>query len=460
MKIIVCGAGQVGTGIARQLASEDNDVTVIDSSPEAIQKINENLDVQTFIGVPSHPTMLEASGARDADMIIAVTTSDETNMIVCQVAHSLFNMHTKIARIRHQNYLQPIWKDLYRKDHLPIDFIISPEREVAEAILNRLHVPGAMDMIPFASGLLRVIEVSCESTCALINLPLMQVRDILLDLNVSIMGLVRDEQFIIPEKKETLMAGDAIFFVTGEENVSEAMKIFGHKEKEARRVLLIGGGNIGLFLAEALEKDELHDINVKLIEVVKKRAEFIASQLSDTVVINGDALDQQILLEANIENTETVISVSNDDEVNILSSLLAKRFGCDRTITLINKSKSYSPLMSSLGIDVIVNPRETTVSSILQHIRKGKVKAAYSICSGAAELIEVEAFANSSVVGQSINNIGLPKGAMIGAIAREEEVIIPHEEDTIQEGDRILIMSLLSDVKKVDAVFSERQDYF
>lgn len=459
MKIIVCGAGQVGAGIARQLASENNDVIIIDSSAEQIQKINESLDVKAFVGVPSHPTVLEQAGARDADMIIAVTTSDETNMIVCQVAHSLFKMHTKIARVRHQNYLQPIWKDLYRKDHLPIDYIISPEKEVAQAIMNRLHVPGAMDMIPFADKLLRVIEVRCASTCALINLPLAQVREILLDLNVSVIGIVREEQIILPDKKEVLRAEDAVFFVTGEEHVSEAMKIFGHKEKEARRVLIIGGGNIGLFLAEALEEEE-HDINAKLIEINKERAEYIASNLSKTTVIFGDALDQEILQEANIENTETVISVSNDDEVNILSSLLAKRSGCDRAITLINKSTSYSPLISSLGIDVVVSPRETTVSSILQHIRKGKVRAAYSICGGDAEIIEVEAFRSSSVVGQTIAGLHLPKGAIIGAIARKGKVLIPKEDDAILEGDRVLILCLLDDIAKVDKIFSERQDYF
>ena len=459
MKIIVCGAGQVGSGIARQLSSEENDVTIIDQSPELISKINETLDVKAFVGVPSHPSVLEEAGAKYADMIIAVTTSDETNMMVCQVADSLFKMHTKIARIRHQNYLNPIWKNLYRKENLPIDYIISPEKEVAQAIMNRLHVPGAMDMIPFANGKLRVIEVRTATSCALINLPLVQVREILLDLSVSIIGLVRNDQFILPDKKETLKSGDAVFFVTGVEHVTEAMKIFGHKEKEARRVLIIGGGNIGFFLAQDLENEE-HDINAKLIEINTERAEYIASKLTKTIVINGDALDEEILLEANIENTETVISVSNDDEVNILSSLLSKRSGCDRVITLINKGTSYASLMSSLGIDVIVNPRETTVSSILQHIRKGKVKAAHSICGGAAEIIEVEAPENSAVVGQTIDGIGIPKGAIIGAISRGEKVIIPRGDETVEEGDRILILSTLSDIKKVDEIFSESQDYF
>lgn len=459
MRIIVCGAGQVGTGIARQLTSEDNDVIIIDENPEIIKKVNEGLDVKAFVGVPSHPTVLQEAGAETADMIIAVTTSDETNMVACQVAHSLFNMHTKVARIRNQNYLHPMWKDLYRKDHLPIDYIISPELEVANAIMNRLHVPGAMDMIPFAEGKVLVIEVRCSSTCALINLPLSQVRDILIDLNVSIVGLMRENSFMMPDKKETLQTGDAVFFITSKEHVTEAMKIFGHKEKEARKILIIGGGNIGMFLAEKLEHEEM-DINAKLIELNRARAEYVASRLQDTIVINGDALDNEILLEANIEHTETVISVSNEDEVNILSSLLAKRYGCARSIALINKSTSYSPLMSSLGIDVIVNPRETTVSSILRHIRKGKVRAAHSICGGEAEIIEVEAFHNSSVIGKAINNIGLPQGAIIGAIMRQGKVIIPKETDIIKEGDHVLLLSILSQVKKIDTIFSARQDFF
>ncbi len=459
MKIIVCGAGQVGTGIARQLAQEENDVTVIDTSPEHIQKINDSLDVKAFIGTPSYPGVLENAGAADADMLIAVTLSDEINMISCQVAHSLFGVPVKIARIRHQSYLQPMWKDLYRKDHLPIDYIISPEREVANAIMNRLHVPGAMDMIPFVDGLIKVIEIRCSRKCGLIGMSLTNIREILMDLNVSIIGMVRDDTFIVPSKKDELHADDALFFVTSDEHVKAALKIFGHEEKEARRVLIVGGGNIGFYIAQYLENEE-HDINAKLVEISKERAEFIAGQLNKTTVIHGDSLDHEITGEAGIDTAEAVISVTNDDEVNIFSALIAKRAGCQRAIVLTNKSASYASLINTLGIDVTVSPREITVSSILQHVRRGKVRAAHSICGGAAEIIEAEVFSNSSLIGQTIESLDLPRAVIIGAIVREETVIIPRPQDVLQEKDRILLLSETSQLKKVDKLFSSRQDYF
>jgi trk system potassium uptake protein TrkA len=392
-------------------------------------------------------------------MVIAVTLSDEINMIVCQVAHSLFGVPTKIARIRNQNYLLPGWKDLYRQDHLPIDFIISPEREVAKAIVNRMHVPGAMNMVPFVDGEVKVIEIRCSRTCGLIGMPLPQIREILLDLNVSIIGLVRQDELIIPTKNDILEADDALFFVTNDRDVKAAMRMFGHEEKEARRIAIVGGGNIGLFLAEYLEKDYQH-ISVKMIELTKERAEFVASQLSKTIVINGDALDHEILSEANIESTETIITVTNDDEVNIFASLMAKRSGSQRCITLVNKSSAYATLVNTLGIDVVVNPREITVSSILQHVRSGKVRSAYSICGGQAEIIEAEAFAGSSLVGRAISALDLPQGVIIGMIAREKKTIVPKDDEIILEGDRIIVLSLTGQLKKVDKIFSARQDYF
>jgi trk system potassium uptake protein TrkA len=459
MRIIVCGAGQVGMGIARQLASEENDVIVIDNNPDAIQRVNDTLDVKAIVAFPSHPNVLEDVGAKDADMIIAVTLSDEVNMIVCEIAHALFGVPTKIARIRNQNYLMPAWKDLYRQDHVPIDFIISPEREVAKAIVNRMHVPGAMNMIPFVDGRVKVIEIRCSRTCGLIGMPLPQVREILLDLNVSIIGLVRGDRIIIPTKSDVLEPYDALFFVTDEKDVRAAMKMFGHEEREARRIVIVGAGNIGLYLAEHLETD-YQQVNVKLIEMNRERAEFVASQLNKTIVINGDALDHEILSEANIESSETVIAVTNDDEVNIFASLIAKRSGCQRCITLVNKSTAYSTLISTLGIDVVVNPREITVSSILQHVRSGKVRAAYSICGGQAEIIEAEAFEGSSLVGKTVSALDLPQGVVIGMIARGDKIIVPKDDEMIAEGDRIIVMSLTTQLKKVDKIFSDRQDYF
>jgi trk system potassium uptake protein TrkA len=459
MRIIVCGAGQVGSSIARQLSIEGNDVTVIDHSAELIQKINDTLDVRAEVGFASHPTVLESVGAENTDMIIAVTVSDEINMVACQVAHSLFNIPTKIARIRNQHYLRPEWMRLYRHDHLPIDFIISPEIEVARAVVHRLHVPGAVDTIPFVDGKVKVIGMRCTLDCPMINMPLHKVQKKLITFNVSILGLLREEDFLVGNEASDLLEDDELYFSCATKDVQKVMAMLGHEEREARRITIIGGGNVGLFLAEALEQDE-NDIKVKLIELDKARAEEVADRLTKTTVINGDALSQEILEEANVGISETVIAVSNDDEVNILSCLLAKRFGCKRVVTLVNNASSYSPLTSSLGIDVAINPREITVSSILQHIRKGRIVSVHSICKGKAEVIEAEAVEASSVVGKRMEDLDLPAGIVIGTIVRGEEVIVPDEDTIISTGDKVVILSQSNMVGTVEKVFSVKFEFF
>lgn len=459
MKIIICGAGQVGMSIARQLSVEGNDVTVIDSSSELIQKVSDTLDVKAKLGFASHPTVLEEVGAESADMIIAVTQSDEINMVSCQVAHSLFNIPTKIARIRNQNYLKPDWIHLYRQDHLPIDFIISPEVEVAKAVMHRLNVPGSIDTIPFADGNIRVVGIRCTLDCPMVNMAMHRMQKKLSEINVSILGIMRGEDFMISSSSLELLDGDELYFTCDTKHVHDAMVMFGHEEREARKIIIIGGGNVGLFLAKMLE-EESSDINLKLIELCKDRAEDVADKLNRTTVINGDALSQEILEEANVEFAETVISVSNDDEVNILASLLAKRFGCQRVVSLINNAASYSPLISSLGIDVAVNPREITVSSILQHIRKGRITAVHSICKGKAEVLEAEAVESSPIVGKPLNKISLPSGVKVGAIYRNGEVIIPDGDTVIHAGDSILMLSLSNMVRNVEKIFSVKFDFF
>lgn len=459
MRIIVCGAGQVGTSIARHLANEDNHVTVIDNVPELINHISDTLDVKALVGHASHPTVLEEAGAHEADMLIAVTAYDEVNMVCCQVAHSLFNVPTKIARIRNQNYLKPVWKDLYRHDRLPIDVIISPEMEVARALNHRLHVPGAVDTIPFADGQIKVIAVRCTQECPILNLTLERIKREFKDIAVGIVGIVRDGVLLIPEEKERLQFGDQVYFVADTRHVSRAMAVFGYEEKEARRVIIVGGGNIGLFLARQIEQED-PDVRVKIIEVDQERADFIAERLVNTTVINGDALNREILTEVNISDTETVIAVTNDDEVNILSSLLAKQMKCKRAVTLINNSGAYAGLVSSLGIDVAVQPKEITVSSILRHIRRGKIRSVHSICSGMAEIVEAEAFQNSPMVGKAIKDLDVPHGIIVGCILRDENVIIPNDDTVIRVNDHIVILSLANMVKKVEKIFSVKFEYF
>lgn len=458
MKIIVCGAGQVGTNIAKQLSKEDNDVTIIELHPDRITQISDTLDVNAYVGFCSHPKTLEEAGAAHADMIIAVTESDEINMITCQVAHSLFNVPVKIARIRHQNYLQNKWQDLFRKDHMPIDVIISPEIEVARALNHTLHVPGSIDSSPFAEGLLKTVSIRCSLNCPIVNKQVGRINEMISEINTSIIGIQRDQELIIPEDTDTIIENDEVFFVSEQQYVSKAMELFGHEEQEARSIIIIGGGNVGLYLALQLEFEN-HDTRIRIIEYDSERAEFIAQQLKRTSVINGNALEYEILQEASVAETETVIAVSNDDEVNILSSLLAKRFGCQRTVSLINRN-SYSPLISSLGIDVVMNPKEITVSSILQHIRKGKIRNVHSICNGSAEIIEAEAIEASPIVGKPVFNINREGEIKIGAIVRNNNVIIPTPDTIIQSHDRVIILCKVELVKNMEQIFAVKFEYF
>lgn len=458
MKIIICGAGQVGTSIARQLSYEDHDVTIIDHSNEKIRKITDILDVNAINGFASHPNILRDAGAEYSDMIIAVTASDEVNMVTCQVAHSLFNVPMKIARVRHQYYLQECWKELYRQDHIPIDVIISPELEVSRAVNQRLHVPGAVDTIPYANGKVKVVAIRVTSDSPLTNLLTFRIRDMAGRAGIAILGIVRDQHFLFPSDKEPILAGDEVFFVVDDVHLEEVMSLFGHEEREARRIIIIGGGNIGLYLAQQIE-EETSDVKVKIIELDTQRAQLIAESLERTSVINGSALEHEILEEANVSSSETVISVSNDDEVNILSALLAKRFGCERAISLIN-SRSYTPLISSLGIDVVVNPREITVSTILQHIRRGRIKSAHTICNGVAEIIEAVVHKSSNVIGKTVRGLNLPSGCQVGVIIRNESMIIPDDHTALIAEDHIIMVCMTSIVREIEHIFSVRFEYF
>jgi len=458
LRVLVCGAGEVGFNIARHLAAEDNDVVVIDQAPERIEKVGEALDVQAMLGFASHPDVLKLAGAEDADMLIAVTQSDEINIVACQVAHSLFNVPTKIARIRHQAYLDPAWADLFSRAHMPIDVVISPEVEVANSIGRRLEVPGALDMTSFADDRVRLVGVRLGESCPVVNTPLGQLNELFPDLNITIVCIVRNEVTLFPERMEQLVAGDEVYFVAETAQLARAMVLFGHEEQAARRLVIIGGGNIGLLLARQIEKTN-PNINLKLIEFDKERAEFVADRLERTIVINGDALDTDILKEANIANTETVLAVTANDEVNVLASVLAKRHGCARAVTLVNSS-TYAPLISPLGIDASVSPRGITVSSILQHIRRGRIRSVYSLRGGEAEVIEAEAMATSPLVGPPLKDVKLPKGVLVGAIVRGEEVIIPRAANSVKEHDRVIIFAPHDAVKKVERMFAVALGFF
>lgn len=458
MKVIICGAGQVGSNIAHYLALEDNDVTVVDQSPVLIGKLTDTLDCRGVVGHACHPHTLKEAGAEQADMLIAVTYTDEINMVAVQVAHSLFNVPTKIARIRSQSYLAPEWQNLYTRDNLPIDVIISPEVEVGHAIMRRLTVPGATEMIPLCDGQVRLVGVRCEEDCPLIHTPLRQLTQLFPDLSIVIVGIVRDGKSIIPRGEDQLLPGDEAFYVVDEQHMVRTLTAFGHEEKEAGRLLIFGGGNIGLFIAQQLETN-FPWVKAKVIERDEKRARTIASQLSSTTVLCGDVRDQELLLEANVSNAETVIAVTDDDETNILSSLLAKRMGSERAVTLINKSL-YEPLLNNLDVDVVVNPRNITVSQILKQVRRGKIRAAHSLRDGFGELIEAVALETSPLVGTPIREVKLPNGVLIGSIVRDGKVITPRGNTIVQPDDHVVLFAAAESVRKVEKMFTVRLEFF
>ncbi len=458
MKVIVCGAGQVGFHIARHLSLENNDVTVVDRSPDLIRQISDNLDVNGIVGLASHPDVLDLAGAANADMLIAVTYADEVNMVACQVAHSIFEVPTKIARIRQQTYLDPMWANLFSRDHMPIDHIISPEMEVARAVTRRLQVPGAFEMIPLADDRVKLLGVRCEDDCPLVNTPLRQLTQLFPDLNIVVVGLMRGDSAIVPTADDQMLPGDEVYFVVDSDQVGRAMAAFGHEETEARRLLIFGGGNIGLFLAQEIER-EYDWVRAKIIESDTERAKSIAASLNKTMVLHGNVLDPEILEEANVGATETVVAVTNDDETNILSSLLAKRYGCQRAITLVNKG-TYETLINSLGIDVTVSPRNITVSTILQHIRRGRIHSVHTLREGFGELIEAEALETSELVGKPLREVNLPNGVMLGAIVRDGVMICPGGATVVEPKDRVILFATAKAIRKVEKMFSVQLEYF
>ncbi len=458
MQVIICGAGQVGRSIAQQLSREGNSITIIDKDANLIAELNNSLDVRGIVGYASHPSVLEMAGASDCDMIIAVTYSDEVNMVACQVARSLFNVPVKVARVRHPDYLEPAWQDLYLRENMPIDIIISPEMEVAEAIMRRLHIPGALDSVPFANGKVQMLGIKCEANSSLSNLPLKIVQERLLKNNVALLGVAHHAKFMLPNNVGVLHENDVIYAVTAVENVAKTLSLFGHNEQEARRVIILGGGNIGLTIAQSIE-EEAKAVKVKLIELSMERCEYIFGVLDKTIVVNGSGLNKDILTECDIDMAETFVAVTNDDKVNILASLLAKKMGAKRTVTLVNNN-NYIPMLENLGIDVLINPRETTVSSILRYIRRGKISAVHSLLDGAVEVVEAEINSNSKLLGKLIGHLSLPKNIHLAAIWRDYKLIIPSKADILHEGDHVIMVSMADSIKDIEQYFSTTSKHF
>jgi trk system potassium uptake protein TrkA len=454
MKVIVCGAGQVGSTIARHLATERIDVTVIDVSPEQARRADESYDVRGMVGHASHPEVLERAGARDADMLIAVTRSDEVNMVACQVAYSLFKVKRRIARVRHAGYLAPIWSGLYAKDQLPIDVIISPEIEVARGIARRLRTPGAFDMVPLASGRVQLLGIHCtDHSCVMAGMRLCDLPERMPDLGFVVVAVIRNGRAFVPRGEDRAECGDDVYVVTEPAAVDRIMAAFGHRERVARRVVLVGGGNVGLHLARMLAR-EAPEVALKIIESGRERADHIASELGrEAVVLHGDALDAEVLEEANVGAAETVVAVTNDDETNIFSSVLAKRAGCQRAITLVNKT-SYEAILPSLGIDAVVSPSAITISTILRHVRRGAIAALYTLREDFGEVIEAEALPGSRLVSGPLRAIGMPEGMLVGAVVRQGRVIIPDGDTRIEARDKVIAVVAYNALREVEAMIA------
>jgi trk system potassium uptake protein TrkA len=458
MNIIICGAGRVGFTIAKLLSEQSHSVTVIDQSSEDIQKINDSLDVKAIVGKATYPSILEKANASETDMIIAVTRNDEINMLICQIAFSIFNIPKKIARIRSQDYLNPKFTRVYNKENLPIDVIISPEIEIAKSIQRKLEAPGALDSVPFADNKIRLLEIYIREKCKSIDIKFNELTKKYPKLEANIIGINRNEKFFIPKKSDSVKKDDKIYLIINSSQMSETLEAFGHEEKISKKILIIGGGNIGFNLAKNIE-ETLDTVRVKIVEKNKDRAEYLANQLNDTIIINGDGLDEEVLAEANLDEAETVLALTNDDEDNLMVSVLVEKFAKDqkniddkRTMALVNKP-NYSLLQSSLKIDDLIDPRMNTVSSILKHVHKGTIENAYTISNGEYEVIEAEIIETSELINKELKNSNLPDEIRIGAVLRDKKVIIPRSNFIFKKDDRVVFLAKKDSISFVENIF-------
>ena len=459
MKVIICGAGQVGEQIARHLSFEKNDITVIDNNSELIGHLSNTLDISGVTGCASHPDILEEAGARDCDMIIATTKSDEVNMVVCQVSHSVFSIPRKIARIRSQSYLEINYSDLYRAEHLPIDVIISPEREVAEAAISRLETPSAFEIETFLNGRAQLIGISLNTNCPVINTPLRQLSELFSNLNAIVLGVRRNSKLFVPKPEDQLFSGDQVYVFSTIEDRQRTLEIFGKDMKRGNRLIIVGGGNVGLNVAKTLEQTNSDKFHCKLIEKNRVQAENVADSLERTVILNGDGLDLSLLEEANIGQVDAILAVTDDDKTNLLTCTRAKSSGCPLAICLVNDS-SLNSLLEPMGIDAYINPRATTVSSILRHIRHGRIRAVYSVGNAEAELIEAQVLGTSPLAGKALKEINWPKEVLVGAVMKKEEIIIPKSDTVFSVGDIIILFYRTKDIEQVEKLLEVGINFF
>ncbi len=454
MKIVIVGAGEVGFHVASRLALEDKDVVVIDNNPEALCRVSENLDVQAVQGCGSCPTILEEVGIKGTDILLAVTDSDETNLVACLFANILSPTTIKLARIRSEEYL--LYQDALRQDPYRIDVVINPEAEAVKTVVRLLRVPGAVDVGEFADGRIKLIGVRLDADCPVTGTKLVDLKEKASNKKILVAAIIRNEKLIIPSGEDQIQEGDLIYFVSEEKGLKAALKIFGKRAEPLGRVLLVGGGNLGLKLARALERLSIH---TKLIEKDPDRCRKLAEHLDKVIVLQGDGSDQGLLQEENIQDMDVVITLTGDEETNILASLLAKRMGAHKTVTRISKF-SYFPLVSAIGLEHIVSPRLAAINTILQYVRRGKVLSAMALKGEEAEVLEAVAMETSDIVGKPLRQIPFPKGALVVAIMRGDEVIVPTGDSVILPEDRIVIFSTRQSIPQVEKALMVKLEYF
>ena len=447
MNIVILGAGQVGSSLARNLANEDNDITIIDSDKLALRELREKLDVHTQKGHASHPDVLEQAKVNDADMLIAVTNSDEVNMVACQIAYSLFHTPTKIARVRAASYLQH--QELFNPETIPIDVLISPEQLITDYIYRLIQNPGTLQVIDFDDGKVRLVSVKAYHDGPLVGHAIGELNEHLPEVKVRVAAIFRNGRAIIPNGETIIEANDEIFVIASAQHIRAVVSELRSVDKPYKRIMIAGGGNVGRRLAKALEEGRYQ---VKIIEKSEEIANQLAETLNKAIVLEGDAADEALLLEENIADVDIFCALTNDDEANILSAMLAKRLGANKAMSLINRT-GYVDLIESANIDHAISPHEITIGALLTHVRGGDIISVHSLRKGAAEVIEVVAhgdYANSRVVGRKRKELKLPPGATIGAIVRDDEVIMPHHDTVIEENDHVILF--LADKRYISAV--------
>ncbi|MDX8401492.1 MAG: Trk system potassium transporter TrkA [Mariprofundaceae bacterium] len=457
MNVVILGAGEVGYHIARRLASEGNDVSVVDQDAERLQVIEDAMDVRTVCGRASLPSVLRQAGAENAELLIAVTTNDEINMLACQVAHSLFKVPTKMARVRETDYLSDDGR-IFGRDDLPIDVIISPETEAAKVVMGRLNVASAADAREFFGGRLRLVEFAVRPKSKLAGLSLMELPEVMEGLRVYVVAHEHNGIWRVPKGDAVLLAGDNIYLAVAQEQLESVMHTLDYESQDmkGRDVMMIGGGRIGYVVACELEKA---GARLKIIEYSRERAEWLSERLARATVICGDALDRKLLEEENIDAMNDFLALTNDDETNILASLVARRYGVGHVVTLVNRG-IYTQLTRQIGLDITVSPRLTTVASILSHVRKGRIHGMATLGDGSLEVMEAEALETSAIIGRPLAELPLPSDSVIGAILRGGEVLIPDGRTKIEAGDHVLVVTGNKSVPAVEKLFEVRLEFF